>query len=282
MNNSLFLQRAAKSFSSHLVLFIFLYGFIVKSFLLCFSFQSQHSHLVMQQLLGHLDANSKNSATVRAGIVEVLLEAAAIAASGSVGKLSISTHACIFLYLFYTVKWILIIVSVLQVPQFWRSSTPCCDSYVWALITSWPARTMEAPTSAPRSSKLTRSGSCRRLSSGPLVSGWGHVTFLNTQKKNGSNFSIYFFKFCIQVHLQTLCQHTRGQRSCSLLWARSLCLEFIWCCRPQAQGKSLQTDSLCASCLCPSLSTASCTDILMSDRCTLLMSLLFHLQARGH
>lgn len=53
-------------------------------------FQSQHSHLVIQQLLGHLDANSKNSATVRAGIVEVLLEAAAIAASGSVGPL----HDC--------------------------------------------------------------------------------------------------------------------------------------------------------------------------------------------
>lgn len=60
-------------------------------FLICFfSFpaisQSQHSHLVIQQLLGHLDANSKNSAKVRAGIVEVLLEAAAIAASGSVGE----------------------------------------------------------------------------------------------------------------------------------------------------------------------------------------------------
>lgn len=51
--------------------------------------QSQHSHLVIQQLLGHLDANSKNSATVRAGIVEVLLEAAAIAASGSVGKMQV-------------------------------------------------------------------------------------------------------------------------------------------------------------------------------------------------
>lgn len=44
--------------------------------------------MVIQQLLGHLDANSKNSATVRAGIVEVLLEAAAIAASGSVGERS--------------------------------------------------------------------------------------------------------------------------------------------------------------------------------------------------
>ncbi|KFW64142.1 Protein EFR3 B, partial [Pygoscelis adeliae] len=49
------------------------------------SFQPQHSHLVIQQLLGHLDANSKSAATVRAGIVEVLSEAAVIAASGSVG-----------------------------------------------------------------------------------------------------------------------------------------------------------------------------------------------------
>ncbi|XP_066482821.1 protein EFR3 homolog B isoform X2 [Tiliqua scincoides] len=45
----------------------------------------QHSHLVIQQLLGHLDGNSKSAATVRAGIVEVLSEAAVIAASGSVG-----------------------------------------------------------------------------------------------------------------------------------------------------------------------------------------------------
>ncbi|KAG7473086.1 hypothetical protein JOB18_044956, partial [Solea senegalensis] len=50
-----------------------------------YSIRSQHSHLVIQQLLGHLAANSKNSATVRAGIIEVLLEAAAIAASCSVG-----------------------------------------------------------------------------------------------------------------------------------------------------------------------------------------------------
>lgn len=56
--------------------------------------QSQHSHLVIQQLLGHLDANSKNSATVRAGIVEVLLEAAAIAASGSVGKMQVLNISC--------------------------------------------------------------------------------------------------------------------------------------------------------------------------------------------
>ncbi|XP_056620347.1 protein EFR3 homolog B isoform X2 [Triplophysa dalaica] len=60
--------------------------FAVRCFkIIMYSIQSQHSHLVIQQLLGHLDANSKSSATVRAGIVEVLLEAAAIAASGSVG-----------------------------------------------------------------------------------------------------------------------------------------------------------------------------------------------------
>lgn len=60
-------------------------GFITV-LMLMFSFQPQHSHLVIQQLLGHLDANSKSAATVRAGIVEVLSEAAVIAASGSVGK----------------------------------------------------------------------------------------------------------------------------------------------------------------------------------------------------
>lgn len=41
---------------------------------------------MIQQLLGHLDANSKSSARVRAGIVEVLSEAAVIEASGSIGR----------------------------------------------------------------------------------------------------------------------------------------------------------------------------------------------------
>ncbi|MGH0128081.1 UNVERIFIED_CONTAM: hypothetical protein FKN15_004521 [Acipenser sinensis] len=62
--------------------------FAVRCFkIIMYSIQSQHSHLVIQQLLGHLDANSKNAATVRAGIVEVLSEAAVIAASGSVACL---------------------------------------------------------------------------------------------------------------------------------------------------------------------------------------------------
>ncbi|XP_069831862.1 protein EFR3 homolog B isoform X2 [Dendropsophus ebraccatus] len=53
--------------------------------IIMYSIQPQHSHLVIQQLLSHLDANSKSAATVRAGIVEVLSEAAVIAATGSVG-----------------------------------------------------------------------------------------------------------------------------------------------------------------------------------------------------
>uniref|UniRef100_A0A3B3CC83 EFR3 homolog B n=1 Tax=Oryzias melastigma TaxID=30732 RepID=A0A3B3CC83_ORYME len=61
-------------------------GFAVRCFqIIMYSIQSQHSHLVIQQLLGHLDANSKSPASVRAGIVEVLSEAAVIEAAGSVG-----------------------------------------------------------------------------------------------------------------------------------------------------------------------------------------------------
>ncbi|XP_053316713.1 protein EFR3 homolog B [Spea bombifrons] len=60
--------------------------FAVRCFkIIMYSIQPQHSHLVIQQLLGHLDANSRSLATVRAGIVEVLSEAAVIAATGSVG-----------------------------------------------------------------------------------------------------------------------------------------------------------------------------------------------------
>ncbi|KAM9327497.1 protein EFR3 homolog B-like [Pholidichthys leucotaenia] len=60
--------------------------FAVRCFqIIMYSIQSQHSHLVIQQLLGHLDANSRSPASVRAGIVEVLSEAAVIEATGSVG-----------------------------------------------------------------------------------------------------------------------------------------------------------------------------------------------------
>ncbi|XP_007475993.1 protein EFR3 homolog B isoform X4 [Monodelphis domestica] len=60
--------------------------FAIRCFkIIMYSIQPQHSHLVIQQLLSHLDANSRSAATIRAGIVEVLAEAAVIAATGSVG-----------------------------------------------------------------------------------------------------------------------------------------------------------------------------------------------------
>ncbi|XP_078413655.1 protein EFR3 homolog B-like [Cetorhinus maximus] len=60
--------------------------FAVRCFkIIMYSVQSQHSHLVIQHLVGHLDANSKSAAKVRTGIVEVLSESAVIAAGGSVG-----------------------------------------------------------------------------------------------------------------------------------------------------------------------------------------------------
>lgn len=97
--------------------------------------QSQHSHLVIQQLLGHLDANSKNSARVRAGIVEVLLEAAAIAASGSVGALHVCTHMGGALK--DNTKVVpSIVLMCFQVRQCWRCSTLCLGSSASAWTTS--------------------------------------------------------------------------------------------------------------------------------------------------
>uniref|UniRef100_A0A671FSK7 EFR3 homolog A n=1 Tax=Rhinolophus ferrumequinum TaxID=59479 RepID=A0A671FSK7_RHIFE len=46
---------------------------------------AQYSHHVIQEILGHLDARKKDSPRVRAGIIQVLLEAVAIAAKGSIG-----------------------------------------------------------------------------------------------------------------------------------------------------------------------------------------------------
>lgn len=49
--------------------------------------QAQYSHHVIQEILGHLDFHKRDSPRVRAGIIQVLLEAVAIAAKGSIGKL---------------------------------------------------------------------------------------------------------------------------------------------------------------------------------------------------
>ncbi|XP_053571341.1 protein EFR3 homolog A isoform X2 [Bombina bombina] len=53
--------------------------------IIMYSIQAQYSHHVIQQILGHLDSHKKDSPRIRAGIVQVLLEAVAIAAKGSIG-----------------------------------------------------------------------------------------------------------------------------------------------------------------------------------------------------
>ncbi|XP_072459157.1 protein EFR3 homolog A isoform X2 [Notamacropus eugenii] len=53
--------------------------------IIMYSIQAQYSHHVIQETLGHLDARKKDSPRVRAGIIQVLLEAVAIAAKGSIG-----------------------------------------------------------------------------------------------------------------------------------------------------------------------------------------------------
>ncbi|KAM4028855.1 protein EFR3 homolog A isoform 2-T3 [Anomaloglossus baeobatrachus] len=53
--------------------------------IIMYSIQAQYSHHVIQQILGHLDAHKRDSPRIRAGIVQVLLEAVAIAAKGSIG-----------------------------------------------------------------------------------------------------------------------------------------------------------------------------------------------------
>ncbi|XP_056378746.1 protein EFR3 homolog A isoform X2 [Hyla sarda] len=53
--------------------------------IIMYSIQAQYSHHVIQQILGHLDLHKKDSPRLRAGIVQVLLEAIAIAAKGSIG-----------------------------------------------------------------------------------------------------------------------------------------------------------------------------------------------------
>eukprot|EP00075_Anas_platyrhynchos_P016795 XP_027306048.1 protein EFR3 homolog A [Anas platyrhynchos] len=48
-------------------------------------FAAQYSHHVIQEILRHLDVCKRDSPRVRAGIIQVLLEAVAIAAKGSIG-----------------------------------------------------------------------------------------------------------------------------------------------------------------------------------------------------
>ncbi|XP_072855448.1 protein EFR3 homolog A isoform X2 [Pogona vitticeps] len=53
--------------------------------IIMYSIQAQYSHHVIQEILAHLDARKRDFPRVRAGIIQALLQAVAIAAKGSIG-----------------------------------------------------------------------------------------------------------------------------------------------------------------------------------------------------
>ncbi|KAJ0012112.1 hypothetical protein NQD34_013087 [Periophthalmus magnuspinnatus] len=72
--------------------------------IIMYSIQAQHSHHVIQQVLSHLDTHQKDTARVRAGIVQVLLETVAIAAKGSVGQSQHSLYTALLCTTVYEVE----------------------------------------------------------------------------------------------------------------------------------------------------------------------------------
>ena len=48
-------------------------------------FQAQYGYVVVQNLMSHLDENSKKHPKIKSGIVDVLAETVLIAAGGSIG-----------------------------------------------------------------------------------------------------------------------------------------------------------------------------------------------------
>ncbi len=109
----------------------------------------------------------------------------------------------------------------MQVPQCWRCLTRCCGSFVWAWTMSWLAPMTAAPTLAPRSSKLMRRGSCRRLSSGLLVSLW---QFVCVWERVCVGVCVYVGSFAWQVPGldQLVCAHVYV--TCACIYAFFVCL----------------------------------------------------------
>nr|KAF6426246.1 EFR3-like protein A [Molossus molossus] len=70
-----------------------------------YSIQAQYSHHVIQEILGHLDARKKDSPRVRAGIIQVLLEAVAIAAKGSIGPTVLEVFNTLLKHLRFSVEF---------------------------------------------------------------------------------------------------------------------------------------------------------------------------------
>ncbi|XP_015272121.1 PREDICTED: protein EFR3 homolog A-like, partial [Gekko japonicus] len=73
--------------------------------IIMYSIQAQYSHHVIQEILAHLDARRRDFPRVRAGIIQALLQAVAIAAKGSIGPTVLEVFNTLLKHLRFSVDF---------------------------------------------------------------------------------------------------------------------------------------------------------------------------------
>ncbi|XP_067323382.1 protein EFR3 homolog A isoform X1 [Anolis sagrei] len=73
--------------------------------IIMYSIQAQYSHHVIQEILAHLDARKRDFPRVRAGIIQALLQAVAIAAKGSIGPTVLEVFNTLLKHLRFSVDF---------------------------------------------------------------------------------------------------------------------------------------------------------------------------------
>nr|XP_056710097.1 protein EFR3 homolog A [Euleptes europaea] len=73
--------------------------------IIMYSIQAQYSHHVIQEILGHLDARRRDFPRVRAGIIQALLQAVAVAAKGSIGPTVLEVFNTLLKHLRFSVDF---------------------------------------------------------------------------------------------------------------------------------------------------------------------------------
>ena len=66
--------------------------------------QSGYGYLVVQQLMNHLDENSKKEAKIKASIVDVLSQTVLIAAGGSIGMIMMRQYYYTIINIIYCIS----------------------------------------------------------------------------------------------------------------------------------------------------------------------------------
>lgn len=163
---------------------------------------------MIQQLLGHLDANSRSPASVRAGIVEVLTEAAVIEASGSVGQSAASVFFCLYrLCIMYLPFVSAAGPTVLEV--FNTLLRQLRQSVDYQLTGYYDNAAKHETTSAEE--KTLQDAVIKTIGQDLFFSPLWSLKVVTSFEPVSS----------VQVPLQTRFPSTRGQRSCCSSWAKS-------------------------------------------------------------